>query len=69
MNFWVVTGQSFKGNVKRAVICEERALEWVRDELEKDCIDVAALPATCHWSAQVVPSRGGGDWDTRWEES
>jgi len=64
VNFWMVVG----GCPKRAIVCEERALGWVRDEMEKESAHgVEAFPAECHWTAQILFPREGGDMETGWE--
>jgi len=68
MKFYVVTGQIFNGHVKRAVICEERAVRWAKEELENQGYDwTSTVPAECHWTAQIVHPREGGDLETGWE--
>jgi len=55
MNWWVVMAStSIEGQPAKAVVCEERALNWVRDDLKKSYPLVRAVPAECHWTAQVV---------------
>jgi len=64
MNFWIVIGR----HPRRAVVCEGRALGWVIDEMEQESAhDVEVFPAVCHWTAQILFPREGGDMETRWE--
>lgn len=51
MNWWIVTGRN--GWLAKAVICEERALGWTREEMRKTYPNVEAVPAECHWTAEI----------------
>ena len=69
MNYWVVTAS--KDNViHRAEVCEERALGWVREEMAESGIydNIQAVPAECHWTAQILHPREADDYCVRSDE-
>ncbi len=57
MNWWAVTGSNRNNWLIKAVVCEERGLGRVREEMGKTYPIVEALPAECDWTAEIrVPT-------------
>ena len=68
MNWWVVTAYNKNDLLLKAVVCEERALGWVREELGKTYPSIDAVPAECHWTAQILHPREADDYCVRSDE-
>ena len=62
----VYAGKS--GGDRRAVVCAEHAVQFAVNDLgDQGYMVLGVIPAECHWTAQIVPSREFSDWDQRTE--